>query len=94
MKLLDSFDLADLHGGFLILCEIAYAYREFGDADQLEGRMRDVKIYCRVIYAGDEVYLSDIQSAFSHPHRCDTRAAKCRCHGSSMPLDISNFDLD
>jgi hypothetical protein len=52
IRLLDSFDIADLHGGLLTLCEIACAYRDFGDADQLEDRMRDVKKPHRAIHAG------------------------------------------
>jgi hypothetical protein len=34
-----------------VLCEIACAYRDFGDADQLEDRMRDVNIHRRTTHA-------------------------------------------
>lgn len=42
-NLLDSVDLADLHGGLLALTEIAVAYHSTESGEQLEGRMREVR---------------------------------------------------
>ena len=49
-RLLKSADLIDLHGGILVLSEIAHAYRSnIKEADRREPLLRGVNEFCHVV---------------------------------------------